>query len=75
MDEKYNEYGDYSRLEMSSHGGAREGAGRRSKFTDDEGNPIKSKARLVPDILTDKDLQDLARKKIKEINTKRKEKQ
>ena len=46
------------------HGGARNGAGRKSKFYDEEGNPLKSKSRQVPIIVTDKDIQDLVTKKL-----------
>lgn len=51
---------------MASHGGPRPNSGRKSKFTDDEGNPIKSRRAQVPEILTDRDLEELARKKIRE---------
>lgn len=55
---------------MAQHGGPRPNAGRKAKFTDDEGNPIESAPRTVPKILTDQELQELARKKIKENSTK-----
>ena len=51
-------------------GGAREGAGRKSKFTDEDGNPIESSPRTVPNVLTEKDLEDMARKKLKELKAK-----
>ena len=51
---------------MASHGGPRPNSGRKSKFTDDEGNPIKTKQARIPAILTDRDLEELARQKIRE---------
>ena len=52
---------------LVSHGGPREGSGRKSKFTDEDGNPIESAPRTVPKILTDKDIQEMARKKLREL--------
>lgn len=47
------------------HGGAREGAGRPTKYTDCEGNPLKTKQMRVPEILTEKDIQDATNRKLK----------
>lgn len=46
------------------HGGARDNAGRKSKYTDKNGNPMKSRRDQVPDILTPQDLEKLAREKL-----------
>jgi hypothetical protein len=47
-----------------SHGGAREGAGRKAKYTDDQGNPLKSRPMIVPEIIQPADIQRLAREKL-----------
>jgi hypothetical protein len=51
---------------MSKHGGARPGAGRPAKFTDSQGNPLKTKNGVYPAILTDQDLERCARKKLEQ---------
>jgi hypothetical protein len=57
--------GMYLSARTMSHGGSRENAGRPSKYTDDQGNPMKSRRDQVPDILTREDLEKLAREKLK----------
>lgn len=52
-----------------SRGGAREGSGRKTKYYHPEtGEPLESKSRRVPVILTPKDIQDAVNRKIKESN-------
>lgn len=52
---------------LVSHGGAREGAGRKGKYTDKNGVPFKTRRDQVPDILTEKDIEDLAREKAEKL--------
>ncbi len=56
-----------------SHGGPRENSGRKAKFTDEDGNPIKSGPRTVPEVITDQELQELARQKLKQQQQQQKE--
>jgi hypothetical protein len=51
---------------MSKRGGSRPGSGRPAKFTDSEGNPLKTKTGVYPEILTDQDLERCARKKLEQ---------
>lgn len=54
---------------MSTHGGAREGSGRKAKYYHPEtGEPLETRPSRVPTLLTEKDIQDAANKKIKELD-------
>lgn len=54
---------------MGTHGGAREGSGRKAKYYHPEtGEPLKTKGDRIPEILTPKDIQDAANRKIKELD-------
>ena len=56
------------------HGGARENSGPKGKYTDDEGNSIKTKAMRVPEILSKEDIEKLAREKLKNASKEAKSK-
>jgi hypothetical protein len=57
--------GMYLSARTMSHGGPREGSGRKPKYTDDKGEPLETKQIRVPKILTEQDIQRLVREKLK----------
>lgn len=48
-----------------AHGGARKGAGRKPKYYDPEGKPVKLRVAKIPEQLTPKDIQDALDRKLK----------
>ena len=50
---------------MSTHGGAREGSGRKAKYYHpDTGEPLKSRRGQIPEVLTERDIQDAVDRKL-----------
>lgn len=50
-----------------SHGGAREGAGRKPKFKGLKGEPLPTKRKWIPEILNDNDIQKATTTKLEKL--------